>query len=151
MIFDNLSNCGIYAVSHPLFREAFDFLGRPDLSSLQCGKIDIGTHGVFALLQEYDTRSVVEAFVECHRKYIDIQFIVRGEERMGFGMLPAAAEVSYDPEKDLGVTECRLDYLVIHEREFAIFFPQDAHSPGLDLEDGKRKVRKVCVKVPVAG
>jgi YhcH/YjgK/YiaL family protein len=117
----------------------------------QTERIDLGG-GVFALEQAYLTKpDTPEARWESHRRFIDVQIVVTGEERMDVTET-RGLELDEDltPGKDL------LFYrpwgpssrLRIGAGEVAVFFPEDAHRPSLAFGD-RARVHKVVVKVPV--
>ena len=105
------------------------------------------------MVQEYDTAPSTEKRFESHLRYIDIQYIVDGKERM----LHAAADTlkvdtPYNDEKDVAFytdPEVSSSCLLL-PGHFAIFFPADGHKPGV-MAGGRDAVRKVVVKVRVPG
>jgi YhcH/YjgK/YiaL family protein len=150
MVIDTLENARAYEHLHPRFKAAFDFLLRPDLASLPVGRLEIdGTH-LFANVQEYETKSIQEGKLEAHRKYIDIQVLLRGQEFIGyapFGNQPVAQ--AFDPAKDIGFYEGEAWFTLIRKGMFAIFFPQDAHLPGRHT-DKPQAVKKLVLKIEVS-
>jgi biofilm protein TabA len=109
--------------------------------------------GVFAMEQVYQTKPRVEGFFESHRKYIDVQVIVEGEEIIEV-VDASRIEVKepYNPDRDLityrdttATSACRL-----LAGEAAIFYPVDVHMPTLRSGAAAVLVRKTVVKVPVA-
>ena len=94
-------------------------------------------------------RSRVEAKLETHRKYIDIQFVISGVDEMGWRPLPSCGKAStpYDAEKDAALFESAPDsWVAVGPGAFAVFFPEDAHAP---LIGAGEPVRKLVVKVRV--
>ena len=87
-----------------------------------------------------------EAKLETHNQFIDIQIPLSGVEVMGYTAREDLPEADYDADKDIsfypGLAE---SYIPVKPGMFAIFFPQDAHAPGVS-PDG---VKKVIVKVLV--
>ena len=101
MIYDTLKNGGIYHSVHSEFKKAFTFLRGKNLLTLPIGKYKIGRKGTFALVQEYSTREESEGFIECHRKYIDIQYLSKGIEKVGVcAKSECTPMIPYDAEKD---------------------------------------------------
>ena len=148
MIADTLAQSSRYATLAPRFAAAFEYLRHlsPD-ESLR--RHDIDGDDCFALVQSYTTKPIAEAKFEAHRKYIDIQFIQSGQETLLWAPLAGLAETrGYDAEKDFALfgTPPIATPLRLRAGEFAIFFPEDAHAPTLEL-DGPCEVRKVVIKV----
>ena len=83
MIIDKIENASLYSGINPRFAMAFDYLKNTDLINVPSGKYELDGDLIFALVQEYDTKSEEEALMESHFKYIDIQYIIEGKELMG--------------------------------------------------------------------
>ena len=149
MIFDQLSNFHLYLPLHPQFAAVRAFLQRTDADALAPGRYEIDGQGAFALVSEYQTRARAEGFIECHRRYLDIQLLTQGAERIGICPRSAGRELPYDSEKDFLKLEGSVDYLTLRPGAFAIFFPDDGHMPNLRLGSVPRAVKKVVFKIPV--
>lgn len=132
------------------WNKAFAFLKMHDLSAIQAKRYDIQPDTLFAMVNEYTTRSPEESNYEAHKKYIDIQYLVKGEEMIGIAPLSEITDTAqdYDAGKDIGFYKVSSDNkrFANHER-FFIFFPNDAHKPNLHPGDSSSEVRKVVVKV----
>jgi biofilm protein TabA len=150
MIADTLALSSRYESLAPRFGAAFAFLH--NLGADQAlGRHEISGDDCFALVQSYTTKPIAEAKFEAHRKYIDIQFIQSGQETLLWAPQAGLAETqSYDDEKDFALfaTPSIATPLKLRAGEFAIFFPEDAHAPTLELE-APCQVRKVVLKVRV--
>ncbi|MEI6106451.1 MAG: YhcH/YjgK/YiaL family protein [Opitutae bacterium] len=107
--------------------------------------------GVFAIEQVYPTKLRPEGFFESHRKYIDVQVIVAGEEVMEVEDIARLIVTdAYNPERDFlkYADTATASRLRLRAGDMAIFFPVDGHMPGLQSA-GEELVRKTVVKVPV--
>ena len=149
MVLDRLDNAALYAGLHPRLAQAFDFLRSTDLARLPLGRHTIAGDELFAITQEYRTRPADEGFWESHRRFIDVQVVVAGKERMGYANLATlAVRKPYDEEKDLIVFDGTGDFFTVSAGMFTIFTPHDAHMPCLAVGE-PATVRKVVVKVAV--
>ena len=147
MILDALKNKEQYVSLHPRFKTVFDFIDTHDLAAMECGRHDIDGDNIFVMVQELDLRPNEEARLELHRKYIDIQLLLRGDEEV-FGWsekkdcLTAVAD--FDAEKDIQLfTDVPQCFYTVREGQFSILFPEDGHAPML----GKGKVKKCIFKI----
>jgi YhcH/YjgK/YiaL family protein len=105
---------------------------------------------VFALVQEYTTRKSNECKWEAHRMYFDVQYVVRGAERMGYANIAGARELEpYDAARDVAFFEPGEDYVTVREGMVAIFGPEDVHAP-CGAAGQPTPVRKIIVKVAAA-
>ena len=150
MIADTLNNATIYKKLGKHFETAFDFLQQADLNSIPMGKYAIDGDDVYMVLSEYTTKLLSNARWEAHRVYADIQMLLAGEEKIGYAPLTEMRiKEDYNPEKDiLFLTGCG-DYITVSPGVFAVFFPQDAHQPGVAIGE-QRQVKKLVVKVRVS-
>src|SRR3970040_758749 len=87
MIIDKIENANIYKNFGERINKAFDFIENTDLKNLNPGKYEIEGKNIFALISEYQTKPESEGKLEAHRKYIDVQYVISGEERMGYAPL----------------------------------------------------------------
>lgn len=149
MILDNLKNCSKYEGLNSNFAKAFDFLKREDLNSLAVGKYELDGENIFALVQEYETKTLDTAIYEAHKKYIDIQYLVEGIENMGYQPIDnLVVSIPYDKEKDFMVLSGETRLTMYEKGEYFILFPEDGHMPGVFHEEIK-KVKKVVIKVAI--
>ena len=86
---------------------------------------------------------------EAHRNYLDIQYIVKGKEVMGWADLAdCTLEGEFNETKDVGKYSGKFEYMTINEGMCYVAFPEDAHMPGRHLEVPNDFV-KVVVKLKV--
>jgi YhcH/YjgK/YiaL family protein len=152
MIKDRIDNAEAYGRLGGGIARAMHFLRTTDCTKLEPGKHEIDDQRVFAVVQRYLPKPLEKAGWEAHHRYIDVQYIAEGRERMGYTALVAGLEIAkpYDPHTDLIFYETTGDLLVFQAGEFAIFTPQDVHAPSLALDSGPgAEVLKVVVKVRV--
>lgn len=148
MIYDHILNAEKYFCLHPLFEKAFHYLTKNDFSKIPAGKYQIEQDSLFALVNKYNSKCIDESFAESHKKYIDIQLVISGKERMGFGLIDDFTHELYDSEKDLQKHTGKMYFVDVEKNHFVIFFPNDVHMPGLQIENPEEIV-KVVIKVIV--
>jgi YhcH/YjgK/YiaL family protein len=148
MIFDTLDNHARYAGLGHNLPAALKFLMENDLTSLPIGRMEIDGDNLYALVQEYVTKPLEQGLWESHRKYIDVQYMVSGQERMGIANLHAMRLGEYVPEKDFQPMSGMGNHLDVFAGSFVIFFPDDAHMPGLQTHEPEL-IRKVVLKVKI--
>jgi biofilm protein TabA len=134
------------------FAKVFGFLESTDLRALPPGRHPIEDDDIFALVSVGETRAPDAAQFEGHRRYIDVQCVVEGQEAIGVASTASlVTSVPYDEGKDIEffVNPPTFQKIEMHAGSFAILFPGQAHLPSLHL-DGPHQVRKVVVKVSLA-
>lgn len=145
LIIDKLTNAKIYYGLHPRLQKGLQFLQENDLAAMKPGKYEIEGDKVFVLIQEYETKLEEEGGFESHYQYTDIQYMVQGEEQMGYnniGNVKLAEEIK---ENDIMFYEGKGDLVLVPAGSFAIFQPQDAHMPAICVEQPKF-IKKALIK-----
>lgn len=145
MILDQLQNAASYASLHPRLKQAFDFLNSVHLDQLQPGQIEVDGKDLYVLVQQYQPKSVEEGKWEAHRIYFDVQYLHTGCERIDYAPLDTMKTGQYDPVKDYLPMTGSGQPLILTPGTFAVFFPQDAHKPGL-IAKNQELVKKIVVK-----
>lgn len=150
MVIDKLSNASLYFALGPRFRKAFEFLQTTDLAALEKGKHPIEGTDVFAIVNEYDTVDPAAEQMESHKKYIDLQYMVQGEELIGHAFLgQLRPSQPYDEEKDYMLfAEPPAFFTKMEPGSFAIFYPTDLHMPNLRIQEPVA-VKKIVIKIAV--
>jgi YhcH/YjgK/YiaL family protein len=148
MIFDLLTHAGRYAEPGTPLAAAFQYLVETDLSALPIGHIDIDGDRLYALVQAYTTKPAEQGRWEAHQAYIDVQYLVSGVERMGFAHISRLEAGEYDPWRDVVFLTGSGSAVDVFAGAFALFYPGDAHMPGLCV-NAPESVLKVVIKVKV--
>ncbi|MEW6076197.1 MAG: YhcH/YjgK/YiaL family protein [Thermodesulfobacteriota bacterium] len=146
MILDMLANASRYQTLIPGFAAAFVFLARPDLKDLATGKYGIDGENVYATVSKAPGRKPENARLETHERYIDIHLILAGTDLIGWkpASLCATPAGEYDGTADVRFfADEPVVRLATAPGMFAIFFPEDAHMPGVSAG----QIHKVIVKV----
>mgnify|MGYP001026687321 CR=1 FL=1 len=146
MLIDNLQNADRYLPLHSGFVGAFAFLRRKDLDQLPNGQHEIDGERLYAIVSRDRGRGREQSLLESHRRYIDIQFVVSGEECIGWLRISDCKRVSspYDADNDLEFFFDRpATWLAVSPGNFAVFYPEDGHAPLA----AQGPIHKVVVKV----
>jgi YhcH/YjgK/YiaL family protein len=146
MILDTLDNYHLYQSINERIAKGFEFLHNTDLDAIPSGKHHIDGDTIFALVQEYQTKPLAECKLESHKKYIDIQYVIRGEEFMGITTKNNQNILEVNEEKDYTFYEGTTSLVRVSKGMFTIFFPDDLHQPCVQTESVS-EVKKVVIKV----
>ncbi len=156
MIVDSIQCLEKYAAIHPLFPKAFAFFKRLTEENVPDGKYvmpDCETeNSVYVILGTKALPEKTQLSAESHKRYIDIQIVLAGEEIM---CVPAevipAPLAPYDEGKDACLYECvarsTCHDLKITAGSFAIFFAEELHIPQVAACGETNAVRKAIIKV----
>lgn len=148
MIIDYIGNSQKYLHLHPLFKKGFDFLNVKNLDSLANGKHEIEAENLFVIVSRNGNSTTENPKLEVHRKYLDVHFIVKGTEIIGWKFLN-------DCKEAIGEFNIKDDYQLFEDKEFNSFrmcenqfmivYPNDAHSPLLETENLFKLVLKIKI------
>ncbi len=147
MIFDRIENLNNYSGLGRVYT-ALKFLSDTDFTKVPLGKYELDGDNIYYIVQKYDTNPD-KTVAEAHKKYIDIQYIVKGEEIIAVAPIQSEkTEVEAKEEKDVWFYECETQPLILKDGEFMVLYPSDLHLPGKAVSEPK-EVLKVVVKVKV--
>ncbi len=149
MIFSALSQSARYTALHPLFQRAFDYIRDTDLYRMAPGRYPILGDDLIVIVEQVAAKTREQARLEAHRKYIDIQLVLEGDEAMGWKPLADCHNPvgEHSMEKDIRFFhDAPSSWVAVPPDHFCIFFPEDAHAPLL----GSGQIKKVIFKVAVS-
>lgn len=148
MIVDTLAHfeTGCYA---DVFAKIIPFI-RTLTPETALGRHEISGDDIFAVVSVYDTKSLVDAKLETHREYADVQILLRGMELIFWAPAEGLSEsVSYNSERDIAFWELcpRMSAVTLYPGVLCLLFPSDAHMPQIALDDQFESVMKVVIKI----
>lgn len=149
MVLDSLENLKSYEGLNPHFSKVISFIENSDLTTLPLGRNEICGDLVYANVMEAKPKTKEEAFIEIHRKYIDIQIPISHDEIMGYTPIAELPSADYSDADDVAIYPVGMparDYFNVHKGDFTIFFPQDGHAPAITATPLKKVVIKVAVE-----
>ena len=148
MIFDTLQNVDNYKGLGRVYT-ALKFLAETDFSAINLGRYELDGDNIFYMVQSYDT-DPDKTISEAHRKYIDIQYMVEGEEIIGVADISSDKELTEAKEEnDVWFYNCKTEPLVLSAGKYMVLYPNDLHCPGVATNGTALTCRKVVVKVRV--
>ena len=147
MIFDTLDNIKNYEGLGKVYT-ALQFLSETDFTKMELGRYELVGDDIFYMVQRYET-DPDKTISEAHKKYIDIQFMVKGEEVIGVAPICCEkTETEAKPENDVWFYDCKTEPLTLIENSFMVLYPNDLHCPGVAVNE-PLSCLKVVVKVKV--
>lgn len=143
----NYKNMGL----SPVLIKVIDFLkeNNNNLMEQEPGVYEIDGDNVFYQVIETSTEEFEKRQPESHKIYLDVQFVVKGQEKIGITPLKSDYKVKeYIAERDLIFYKEVKDegFIIAKENCVSIFFPEDVHKPQIAV-DTPSPEKKVVVKV----
>ncbi len=148
MVVDNLKNIEVYKGLSDDIYVGLKFLqkAKPDIKT---GEYPINSN-VKAIVSEYNTVEVFERGYEAHKHVIDIQYPIRGLERVKWSPIEnMEVNIHYDANKDRTFFKSpspQGTYIDIGNGIFAIMFSEDGHSPQHYI-DKPEFIKKITIKI----
>lgn len=128
--------------------KAINYISKLDFANLSVGRYDVSDDFYYSV-QDYEAFEDGACLFESHRKYVDIQWIVEGMERLYIDdIIHLEPADEYNADKDVihyKENGCPSSMLLT-KGSCAVLLPKDAHKPGVVL--GKRcRIMKIVGKV----
>ena len=150
MIVDKIENLKLYIPYHEKLAVVCDYLAKTDIYSLEVGKYEIG-EGVRVIVNAFTPKEPDVAKWETHNKYIDLQYLIEGNETMGYLPVDQMEDAEYNEEKDISYpvpkAGANIASVPLETGCFAYLEPRDAHRPSVKLTSTASK--KLIFKIPV--
>jgi biofilm protein TabA len=138
-----------YQKNKAAWDKAFAFISEHKLEDLAPGKYPIDDDNVYATITEAPSKEFDKSMWESHRKYIDLQYVIKGQEKIGVAPVAKATVTKpYDESKDSQNYSTEGKYYIAKPGTYFLFFPQDAHRPNIKVE-GYDVVKKLVIKIRV--
>lgn len=146
MIVDYLKNKNLYIESK--IQKILNFIQETDFSKIVEDKVTIDDDNFF-MISEIFTKPVSEGFWESHKKYIDIHYILKGSEIIGYeNITNLEVNKPYDEDKDLITYYGSLkNSIELKEGMFLVVYPEDAHMPNISTSLEKLPLKKIVFKI----
>ena len=138
-----------YNASKAVWDKVFAFIKNQDLKKLAPGNYPIDDKNAYATITDNPSKTLEDAKWESHQKYIDLQYVISGEEKIGVAPVSTATVTKpYNPAKDAANYTADGTYYIAKPSQFFLFFPPDAHRPNIKV-DGYDTVKKLVIKIKV--
>ncbi len=139
-----------YELNKIYWDKAFTFLKEHDLQTLANGSYPIDGENVFATVTQNPTKNFDSTQWESHQKYVDLQYVISGEEKMGvYPMTKLKISKPYDASKDIANYSGEGKIYNAMPDAFFLFFPSDAHRPNI-TPGGNIADKKIIIKIRYA-
>ncbi|OOR99318.1 hypothetical protein B0187_06055 [Haemophilus paracuniculus] len=152
MLLGDLSRADYAKSLPPVFARLCAKLNSLDLANLPLGWQDLEPN-IRMNVMEFETSEAAGKQAEMHRKFIDIQLLIAGEEMIEYGLSQPNLALfdDYREDEDYQLTDQieNQNEVVLKPNMFAIFLPYEPHKPGNCVKGNPQPLRKLVVKVPI--
>lgn len=147
MIYDSITNAGLYSGVHPDFDRVFKELKHVRAEQIPAARKDIQGDDVYLLF--FEMTGTGDAKLEHHSRYIDIHYVLEGVDLVGIKSTSSCEQLFTNKlsTDDYALYADKPDFMLpVKEGIFAIFFPDDAHAPLMGTTAFKKVVAKIRCK-----
>ena len=135
-------------------QRAVQFLKENDFAAHEPGKFELDGDKMILQVIDQDTAPREQLRPECHRKYVDVQFLAAGgPERIGWYPDLGDSEIDenlLDTPRDIcfykNNVHAREGIIEMQPGSYAMFFPWDVHVPAIQV-DAPAHIWKIVIKV----
>lgn len=131
--------------------EAIKYIDEIDKANLRCGKYEVNDWFYYTV-QYYRTKKKDECVLESHRKYVDIQWMVKGNEIIEVSDITRLKlKTEYDAKDDIMYwnEKSRMISIKMVEGSYIVLNPSDAHMGCICCDKVSEDVIKIVGKVKV--
>ena len=146
MIVDKLENVARYGEIPEI---VIDFISSLK-TDIESSKYQLNSND-YANVETYNTKLLDSAKFEAHKKYIDIQILLSGRERIYVNDAKnLMVNEKYNAQKDIEFYSNFVgnsDYVTLDGSNFVMLYPHEAHAPQVALNNNPEIVKKVVIKI----
>lgn len=149
MIFGNIRQEGTYRFLPRELRECFDYAAANHLIGFEKGSHAIDGERFFVNVVEYETTTPEKRFWEAHRKYLDVHFMLDGQEQIDLNFIENMQQKEFVEKDDfLPLEGDSNSHVALRPGDFLICYPHDGHRTAVAV-DGPEKIKKAIFKVRI--
>lgn len=133
----------------PVLLDALALALMADVRNKAPGHYELKGDDLFMNVMQFVTQPPQEKKAELHERYIDIQLLLSGEERILFGIADSARqceEMHVEDDYQLCSQIADEQSIVLKPGRFVIFMPGEPHKPGCVVEEPV-EIKKAVIKV----
>lgn len=149
MIYGNIKNTEEYKFLNTDLQKCFEYIKNNDLKNLEKGTYEICGNDLFVNIVEYETTTEDKRFWEAHKNYLDLHFMLDGEEIINVNFIDNMKQIEFVEKDDfLSLEGNKKSSILLEEGDFLICYPNDAHMTAIKVSDSK-KIKKAIFKVKI--
>lgn len=147
MIYANLKHNLNYLDSK--VKKCIDYISNNNLSEYKTGVHNIENDDFFVNIVEYETTTEKNRFWEAHKKYIDVHFMIFGQERINLCFIEDTEIKGYEEQKDFVLLDGKnTSSVLLKQGDFLVCYPEDAHMTAL-ANGNNMNVKKAIFKIKI--
>ena len=150
MIFGNIHTLNEYPFLEKGIQECFEYARTHDLMSFEKGSHEIDGDRLYVNIVEYTTTNASDRFWEAHKNYLDVHFMLHGEEQIDLNFIQNM-DVKEFVEKDdfLPMDGEKNASVILHDGDFLICYPSDGHRTAVAVTEPVT-IKKAIFKVRIS-
>lgn len=149
MIFGNSNQIETYDFLPECLQECIKYAKSHDLLSYEKGSYPIDGERLFVNIVEYDTTAPENRFWEAHKYYLDVHYMLDGQEQIDLNFIQNMDQKEFVDADDFLPMDGRPNcHVVLTKDDFLICYPDDGHRTAVQVEKPER-IKKAIFKVRI--
>ncbi|WP_171011347.1 YhcH/YjgK/YiaL family protein [Haloimpatiens lingqiaonensis] len=150
MIIDRINNMELYGEAESNISKALKFMKEHDFSKDEKGVHKVDGDNLYYVVAEYQTKDLEKGFWESHKKYIDVHYMLNGQEKLLYSNFKnMEIEKDYNENDDAYILKGDSEgEVTIKEGTFVLCYPEDVHMTGIKVKDSE-DIRKIIFKIAI--
>lgn len=149
MVFGHIDNLDQYQFLTEDMKECFMYAKTHNLADYKKGRYEIDGERLFVNIVEYTTTTAENRFWEAHKQYLDLHFLLQGEEQIDLNFIQNMVQKEYVEAEDfLPLDGKQNSSVVLREGDFLICYPADGHRTAVKVDE-PQPVKKAIFKVHI--
>lgn len=146
MIFGNSSQKKICSLLEEKVQRCLEYAKTHNLVEYKPGSYPIEGEDIFVNIVEYETKTPEERFWEAHKKYIDIHYLLRGQEQINLNFIEKMEQKEFVEKDDFLPLEGQsAASVILNETDFLVCYPEDGHMTAIKV-DKPMTIKKAIFK-----
>ncbi len=147
MIYGSVKNS--FLSSEEIIQKCLAYVESERLVDKENGRYEIDQKNVYVNIVSYETTPAHNKEWEAHKQYIDLHYMLKGQEQIDLSFINEMVQQPYHQDEDyLPLTGEKSASVILRPGQYAICFPEDAHKPGIQVGNSE-VIRKAIFKIKI--
>lgn len=130
-------------------QKCVEFVKLNDLNKINNGSHEIDGSDIFVNIFQMTTADPKDRAWEAHKVYIDLHYLIQGNEQLHINDLKNMSIEDYDDETDSVILNGpKKDVINLSEGDFYLCMPNDAHKTGV-ISSKSEYIKKAVFKIKI--
>lgn len=130
-------------------KKCLDFIQNNDMNKIEKGIHLIEDKDLYVNIAAYRTKDEGDCIWEAHRQYLDLHYMIHGEEKIKIGNLSDMKVLQYVEEQDyLSVEGSDYTEIILKQDGLLLLYPEDVHKTAIS-NNNIEMIKKAIFKIRI--